>query len=676
MASWISRKSFSYTPQLKTNVGPGKNEVPSNEHASVDVPWAPSKTTTSVEKKKKMQRLIFLVLLLSPLTMLAQGLPKVWKVNDDGRCRQGINPDSGQPYGRPTCAEPALQACANAASGGEVLFLPPCTAIWSKQTLGLNKALSVIGSGRDATVITVDETSVTSAISVTGCSGGDGVVRISSLSLVLLDRTGYSAPDNYVNLGADGLIALSGVGCTWLIDWNNFTGVPKMAKRTMRVKNYPVHGVMAHNNISDMGFMADGIYTGENQNARLHPPAAGTYSWAEPSSAGTSLHFYIEDNTWTYHNRISNPDKDCEDGCRVTWRHNQLLNPAGNYDIGPFDHGLDSVARSGRELVAHDNYVEGGGDAYVGFLLRGGSGLFYKNRFRGKFNGPMLGLTNYRSNVGNYYPYCQPNDGAGHCLRQNNKTGIADVAVHALAACDGNNAPHTCEPCDGKSLLDHNEIPYGAPGSGGGYPCGDQIGRGQNQKPQPVLFWANSVCPADATGDCGWNSGGTHVAPTAFAAGASSPNGDNTLTHIVLGRDYFDIPFGPESARPVKCSAGTPDYYAATDINTVSKCGPMDNTWTVIYSEFSYPHPLLAANTFSLSVTSTDVITSSPAGISCKNCLSLFSSGTVALSAPEGGNWTGCDEVSSDGTICTVLMLSNKSVSFVGTPAQKHTQGM
>jgi hypothetical protein len=63
-------------------------------------------------------------------------------------------------------------------------------------------------------------------------------------------------------------------------------------------------------------------------------------------------------------------------------------------------------------------------------------------------------------------------------------------------------------------------------------------------------------------------------------------------------------------------------------------------------------------------------VTSSPAGLSCAGtCSAGFASGTtVAITAvPSGsstfGGWSGCDAVSSNGTVCSVTLVNNRTVT-------------
>ena len=84
-----------------------------------------------------------------------------------------------------------------------------------------------------------------------------------------------------------------------------------------------------------------------------------------------------------------------------------------------------------------------------------------------------------------------------------------------------------------------------------------------------------------------WNNieNGTNMSPVL--------DGAYTGTYVALNRDYWMPPYGPESALPATCELDT--YYGSTDSGKLWKCTAV-GTWTLQYTPYPYPHPLIAAS--------------------------------------------------------------------------------
>lgn len=155
-----------------------------------------------------------------------------------------------------------------------------------------------------------------------------------------------------------------------------------------------------------------------------------------------------------------------------------------------------------------------------------------------------------------------------------------------------------------------------------GYPCRGHIGRGQNNKLQPVYMWNN-------------NFKGTIPSPTHYVPDPK----------VVLGRDIIDLGASPLGG----------------------------------YTAYTYPHPLQGSS-YILTVTKagagSGTVTSDISGISCgATCTASYSSGqSVVLTASVGGSntftgWSG-EGCSGTGT-CTVSMSQARNVTATfgaGTP--------
>lgn len=450
-----------------------------------------------------------------------------------------------------SCSQTDVADAINRAGEGDTVVVPACTVTWTA-SIAFCKSLTVQGAGAGRTNIAINTNVGTPGgfLSIgSGCSSK--TVRVTGFSLInqLIPSLGM-------------ISFFQCFGCTARIDHNTFLGnVNPGEARTVYIGGSTT-GVMDHNTVTDMGFIIDYTVKGEG-NGTL-----GNYSWTQPPSFGTANAFYVEDNTFTFPDHSS--DVDCQNGGRAVWRYNTFVGPNRKYNAtsntGPFDHGFDSVPRSCFELDVYNNTILGGG--FNGVWFRGGSGLVYNNLFLGHWDGNEIAITNYRSDVGGYPPYSSKNQ----------------------LACNESYAPHSCEPCDGSSVVDGN-ISFG-------WPCKDQIGRGQNQGSFPIYAWNNCLT------ELGCTPGGTTAALVeVIPAGLFNP--DYTAKyHILANRDFYDavaifdgsagVGQGTLAGRPATCTKGV--AYWGTDTNVLYQCSAT-NTWSAYYTPFTYPHPLVGQPT-------------------------------------------------------------------------------
>lgn len=100
----------------------------------------------------------------------------------------------------------------------------------------------------------------------------------------------------------------------------------------------------------------------------------------------------------------------------------------------------------------------------------------------------------------------------------------------------------------------------------GGYPAPYQVGRGQNQTPDPAYIWGNGSAPLELNT--------TGCAPP--AAGM-----------VQLNRDVYNASTGTSLPGTCTPAAG----FWNTNTNTLYTC-TATNTWTEYYKPYTYPHPL------------------------------------------------------------------------------------
>lgn len=451
-----------------------------------------------------------------------------------------------------SCSQVDVSTAITKAADGDTVAIPECSPTTWTSGVNFCRSLTIEGAGAGHTNIIANLNGDLFGVG-SGCTGKR--VRITGLSMI------------NQRISSGGMISFFHCyGCIVRIDHNSFVGnLSNGPGRTVYVSGTTT-GVMDHNTVTNMGFEIEYVAPGDTNTTY------GNYSWTQPPSFGTSNAFYLEDNTFSFPNHSS--DIDCIQGGRVVWRYNTFVGPNGVYpatsNTGPFDHGFDSVPNGCFELDAYNNTILGGG--FNGVLFRGGSGLVYNNLFLGQWDGSPIALTNYRSNVGLFPPYSASN----------------------LLACNATYAPHSCEPCDGNSVVDGN-----TPGSFG-WPCKNQIGRGQNQGSYPVYAWNNCAT------QLGCVPGGPSAVPLKpYPANGVSANPDYTTKyHIKANRDYYDavpsfngtmgVGQGTLASRPATCSAGV--AYWGTDTNVLYKCSAT-NSWIIYYTPYTYPHPLVGPPT-------------------------------------------------------------------------------
>lgn len=151
--------------------------------------------------------------------------------------------------------------------------------------------------------------------------------------------------------------------------------------------------------------------------------------------------------------------------------------------------------------------------------------------------------------------------------------------------------------CDGTRAEDGNTAPTA---TWRGYPCNRQPGRDGSGNLKPQYYWNNK-----------WDDGSVIDMDLSCADQGGTPN--YCTIHIVANRDYYQggavaqtsatspfngtsgVGFGTVARRPTTCTTGASGGgvgYFATDENKLYRCSAT-NTWTLHYTPYTYPHPLV-----------------------------------------------------------------------------------
>lgn len=340
------------------------------------------------------------------------------------------------------------------------------------------------------------------------------------------------------------------------IDNNTFTGTVNDAVimyfgENSSTDNY-FHGVVDHNMFSCSGScMSALLLNGTSNNRPIHGP-------------GTWQNLFFEDNTLTVTTQANTGHGaiDGWGGHGVVWRFNSVTNSRVlmhglQHNFGPrnFEVYRNSITQNAGSLLK-DGYRS---------IHHQGSGTFMV------FDNTIIPYSSISGSAIEFLHYRSWTSGSG--------LGICDGTVSA----DGNRAPTTTYR---------------------GYPCKNQPSRDWRGNLWPIYSWSNRT------------GGGEKIDLNCDGQGGSATCND----HVRANRDRYEavsavpqssssfpfdgtvgVGFGTLANRPTTCTtnsleAGGGVGYFATDqgpLGTLYRCSAQ-NTWTVHYTPYAYPHPLVS----------------------------------------------------------------------------------
>lgn len=440
----------------------------------------------------------------------------------------------------------------------------------------------------DETIL-ADSVANTKAMLQFTINGTSTVFRLSGITL-----QGGSGAGNKTN----GMVTLGGSSQNFRVDHCDFNGSTYSFTPISLINFYgSLEGVIDHSyfNLGASGSFMNGMHT--YNTTRYDSTGWGDGSWAAPTNFGSSHAIFAENNEF-----MGGYNNDCNQGSRYVSRYNTTLNPGAGVQAHPTYSG-GGRNRGCRSLEVYHNYY--GGSSVVSYAdpygMRGGTGLFWDNTI-GAGYGYVLAVYTDRA-TSNHDESASPTsspEGWGYC-------GTSPLIVNNFppylgSAWDGNISTST------------------------GYPCLDGVGRGQTVQPLNGADWKpyTSTGPLNSvTGTVAWPQ--QYLEPL-YMWGTTNNSGRSLLSIqdpvTQQNRDvYVDNPacaggcsslttgtgYGPLASRPTTCTAGpggtyytspTGSYgvgYFATDTQTLYVC-TATNTWTAIYTPYTYPHPLTSGS--------------------------------------------------------------------------------
>ena len=260
------------------------------------------------------------------------------------------------------CAQTTVNNAITAAASGDILVCP--SGSWSWSDVNITKNITLQGAGIDSTNI-----SITAAGGLESPQSYTGPFRV----------TGFTFTST-ANFGTDSGFAMIRILANrgFRVDHNKFQVYSDQIGYNggnAIYTRYDVWGVIDHNQFVNHPSQ---LTSGGCLHAMVYPEGNGTTAWALPSQLGLSDHtVFIEDNYFREAKQCSAHNPHASYGQRggiYVFRHNTLRNFMCD------SHGYE-VIQSTRswEFYNNDFIVETGRNLYRLIFMRGGTGVIYNN---------------------------------------------------------------------------------------------------------------------------------------------------------------------------------------------------------------------------------------------------------------------------------------------------------
>lgn len=375
------------------------------------------------------------------------------------------------------CAQSTVQSAINSSTDGDILVCPAGSWSWSNVDI-INHNITLKGGGIGVTII-----SITAAGGIEATTANTKAFRITGFT--------FRSTGNFGIDTGEAMMRIYG-GKDWRIDHNEFqifadskVGGSVFSGNGIKTQNN-VAGLIDHNRFVNHPSQ---LTSGGCMHASVWPERGET-SWDLPSNqigAATNT-IFIEDNYFREAKNCAAHNSHAVYGGRgsiYVFRHNEVRNMMAD------SHGNETVVGAREHEISNNRFImESGRGIYRLIFLRGGTGVVYGNTVEGP------GTWSY-----------------GVSLTERRVTDDAGVAHPELYRGVGASTCCTSEE---------------------GYPCVDQVGRGQSigsspnktQISDPLYIWNNF-------GGTGSPDVVVHTYP------ASNVCGGSVGSYIQSGRDYI-----------------------------------------------------------------------------------------------------------------------------------------
>ena len=398
-----------------------------------------------------------------------------------------------------TCSQSDVNSAILSAADGDTIICPAGNWIWSAPVSINNKNITLKGAGKDQTTISI------------ALAGGLNVPQTNTKAFRV---TGFTFRST-INIGTDSGYAMIRIygGEGWRIDNNKikiYSNVLSYSGGNGIYTKNAIGGLIDHNDFTDEETSTNCWH------AAVYPEGAGANAWSWGSQIGNPNNtVFIENNTFTEARQCSahNPHAVYgQNGGIFVARHNTITNV--NIDA----HGFCATYGTREYEISNNNWIITTGRSIHRLIyLRGGTGVVHNNTLTLQGTGTAtygIDLTDYRMTA------------ASQC------SDVTQSGIKANTCCSANE----------------------------GYPCIDQIGRGQNQVLDPLYIWNNTnflaTIVSNVGSECGSNTSGSIQLSRDYFTGVIKPGyiayqyphpltGDPCVENCSAGQNFVHIPNPP-----------------------------------------------------------------------------------------------------------------------------------
>ena len=505
-------------------------------------------------------------------------------------------------YPATSCSQIAVSAAILAEQvhpvDGDIISIPAGTCTWPLNT-GINKTFtnSVTIQGAGAVSSTANGAGTTgtdqTVLLLTGTSALFNITTTAGKSFRLTGiafegQTGEPALTN-------GLVHIGGTSTAVRVDHCHFH-VPASVQEGI-IYAGAINGVGDHDYFTtDASFgVLNAILFLNGELWGGHTNAHG--SWADSSHWGTSQFIFQEDSRF-----VDVGVTDMNNGARLVFRHNNVVCDSSAVDqCQMYSHGIATgLMRGFKEAEVYLNTWNSTAPADTGAIqsLNSGSELFCRNTATGTWKAMLQTSYNFRNQAGGggNYSYPPPSAGWGYC----------GSAAGGPTNWDGNNNTTNGYPCLGQPGRGKGDLLSGTTFAALVNSTTGTVAWPHEQL-TPLYSWMNRYTSTHYGGVYGALSNGvpTNSNNVDFFYECGAVNGFTNPSCPSGFTGATGTGYGLLSARPSTCTGNTDPMtggaapgvaYWATDTNTLYVCNPT-NTWTVYYTPYTYPHPLVAGGT-------------------------------------------------------------------------------
>jgi len=260
-----------------------------------------------------------------------------------------------------------IQAAVNQAAAGDTVRIPAGTFNYSG-SISMNAGITVLGAGRNSTVLNKTGTSTTPMFVVNGSNGRR--VTIGQFTLSGVTGSGSTMQDNGIRINS----------CT---DFHIFDITFKNFGYSAVYVTGNSRGVIRKSSFLDifrpaLNNLGYGVVIYGDRNG----------AWSRPLNLGSNDAVYIEDCHFS-NNRHAVASND---GSKYVFRYNTVADNAGNFQSVDA-HGREyGSPRGSRSFEVYNNTIDNSvRNAWCSIMIRGGDGVIFNNNLlRGTGNAPIL----------------------------------------------------------------------------------------------------------------------------------------------------------------------------------------------------------------------------------------------------------------------------------------------